>query len=229
MHVKFLCTQDVEGVFPEPKPAIRMAPSFYKKLQPKFGPAPNNNTVKRCVPFLDALSQGFIIPLWADLYVKARDGEIETEMGSTKETLHWHDNVQIKGHPLEGTPYTQNALKFRNPWVVETEENVSCLFTAPFNHLETRFKILDGVVDTDTYYNHINFPFIWTAGEGDFLIKQGTPLVQVIPFYRQEKLTHSVEVVDQKKLDISYNRMGARITNGYREQFWHKRKQQDNE
>ena len=62
--------------------------------------------------------------------------------------------------------------------------------------MEKRFKVLDGVVDTDTYYNNINFPFIWTGGSGEFVIPKGTPLVQVIPF-RRESSEFSVGAIDK--------------------------------
>ena len=54
----------------------------------------------------------------------------------------------------------KHAGKFINKWLIKTPPGYSCLFVKPLNHFETRFEIISGVVDTDTYINTINFPFL---------------------------------------------------------------------
>jgi hypothetical protein len=121
--------------------------------------------------------------------------------------------------------YGKLALKFMNPWVIETEAGYSCLFTSPLNHMETRFKILDGIVDTDSYYSEVNFPFLWTGGDGEFFIKKGTPLVQVIPIKREET---SIEVceVNQVKLLNTNAKLGTMMKDRYKTMFWSGRKEE---
>lgn len=221
-HVHFRCDQSHIGVFPEPVPAVRKAPSYYKNIKPQTTPHPASTTVKRCVPFLDALSAGYIIPLWADVFVTAKDGTISIDFPKTlpmRESLGSHGYQQIENHPMAETPYGKIPLKFINPWLVETEPGISCLFTAPLNHMETRFKLLDGIVDTDTYYNNVNFPFIWTGGDGTFTLAKGTPLVQVIPF-RRESYTMSVSAIDQQQKDKVNGILGTQHTRAYRDNFW---------
>ena len=119
-------------------------------------------------------------------------------------------------------------MKFINPWLIETEEGYSCLFTSPLNHLERRIKILDGVVDTDTYYNNINFPFLWTGGDGEFFIPKGTPLVQVISFKREE-YSLQIETVDNDKRANAQAKLGTHLRHAYRSEFWSKRKDGEQE
>jgi hypothetical protein len=119
-------------------------------------------------------------------------------------------------------------MKFINPWVVETAPGYSCLFTSPLNHLETRFKLLDGVVETDTYYNSVNFPFVWTGGDGDFFIPKGTPLVQVIP-YRRETFSLEVGVTDADRRTNIKARLGTHMKDSYRKEFWSKAKTLDDD
>lgn len=224
--VRFCCEPRHAGVFPEPVPAIRKAPSYFKSIKPQTSPHPASTTVKRCVPFLDALSAGFIIPLWADVFVTASNGTLTIDFPKflpMPESLGSHGYQQIEGHPMADTPYGKLPLKFINPWLVETEPGVSCLFTAPLNHMETRFKLLDGVVDTDTYYNNVNFPFIWTGGDGTFVIEKGTPLVQVIPF-RREDHTMAVATIDQARKDTVNGVLGTQHARGYRDNYWSGRK-----
>ena len=47
---------------------------------------------------------------------------------------------------------------------------------------------LSGVVDTDEYFNTVNFPCIFPGLDvGHHIeLKEGTPMIQVIPFKRQE-------------------------------------------
>ena len=53
------------------------------------------------------------------------------------------------------------------------------------NRVEERWKIIEAIVDTDTYINTINFPFILKKRDKQFLIKKGDPMIQVIPFKRE--------------------------------------------
>lgn len=226
--IRFMLDEAHEGVFPPPVQALKKAPDFYKAIKSQSDNHPATGTVKRCVPFLDALSAGFIIPLWADLYVYAENGGLNLSfpdnlpMGKSIET---HGYMQMPDHPLAEKPYGKDFLKFLNPWLIETDPGYSCLFTSPLNHLETRFKILDGVVDTDNYYNNINLPFLWTGGDGQFFIPKGTPLVQVIPFKREE-FSLSVGVIDASRRRTTLGVLGTHLKNAYRQEFWSKRKDQ---
>jgi hypothetical protein len=229
MKIKFSCDAHLLGVIPNPVAAIKAAPDYFKQIKPQSDNHPKSGTVKRCVPFLDALSAGFVIPMWCDVYIFARNGEISIDFPlnfAQPTTLGSHISVQIPKHPLANKPYGNMPMKWINPWVIETESGVSCIFTPPLNHMETRFKLLDGVVDTDTYYNNINFPFLWTGGDGEFFIAKGTPLVQVIPFRRE---IHNLEVsaTDTGKRNAVSATLGTKLKNGYRDELWHGKKSKE--
>lgn len=227
--VRFTHDPNLGGVFPPPVPAVKKAPDFYKAIRPQSGSSPDTGTVKRCIPFLDALSAGFVIPLWADLYVVACEGELQFTFPRNipmPRSMESHAYEQAPGHPLADKPYGKHFMKFMNPWVVETAPGYSCLFTAPLNHLEPRLKILDGVVDTDTYHANVNFPFLWTGGHGEFLIPKGTPLVQVIP-YKRETFTLEIGVTDNDRRANVNSRLGTHLKDGYRKEFWSKAKTSD--
>lgn len=230
MKVIFSCREHMSGVIPAPVSSLRVAPQYFRSVKPQINNNPKSGTVKRCVPFLDALSSGFIISLWADMYVVAKNGDIEINFPPTfpqEETLGTHPESQIPDHPLSKNKYGNIQLKFINPWIVKTESGVSCLFTSPLNHMETRWKLLDGIVDTDTYYNNINFPFIWTGGDGEFFVPKGTPLVQVIPF-RREQYELEISVTDIDNSDRVKSILGTKLKNAYRDEFWHKKKSPEN-
>jgi hypothetical protein len=229
MKIKFSCDAHLLGVIPNPVAAIKAAPDYFKQIKPQSDNHPRSGTVKRCVPFLDALSAGFVIPMWCDVYVFARNGELSIDFPPNfpqSETLGHHSSVQIPKHPLANSPYGNMPMKWINPWVIETDPGVSCLFTSPLNHMETRFKLLDGVVDTDTYYNNINFPFFWTGGDGEFFIQKGTPLVQVIPFRREEQKLE-VCITNDIKRQSTVATLGTKLKNAYRDEIWSGKKEKD--
>ena len=231
MKIKFSCDTHLLGAIPNPVSAIRAAPDYYRQIKPQLDNHPRGGTVKRCVPFLDALSAGFIIPMWCDVYILARNGELTIDFPSNfpqKETLDHHSLSQIPKHPLANKPYGNMPMKWINPWVVETEPGVSCIFTPPLNHMETRFKLIDGIVDTDTYYTNINFPFIWTGGDGEFFIAKGTPLVQVIPF-RRETYDIAISATDVERRRTVDATIGTKLKNAYRDELWHGRKNKSEE
>lgn len=229
--IKFLYNPEHKGVFPKPVPANKALPSFYKSLKPQSDISVQSGTAKRCIPFLEAAGAGYIIPLWADLEVHVSNGELHFTFPHNlpmSESLGQHDIEQLKGYPLEHVPYGSSLMKFINPWTIETPEGYSCMFMSPMNHFETRFKIIDGIVDTDNYYNQVNFPFVWTGGDGTFLIPQGTPLVHVVPFKRQET-NIVVEELDVERHLLTKSRHGTKLFNTYRQLNWHKRKDKPTE
>jgi hypothetical protein len=184
---------------------------------------PFSNSVKRCMPFLDAMTQGFIIPLWSDVFVRADQGKLNVSFPTffpMASSLEPHNYQQIPDHPLSKTTYGKMPLKFINPWIIQTPPGYSCLFTSPLNHMETRLKVLDGVVDTDGYYNNVNAPFIWTGGDGEFNLEKGTPLIHVIPFKREEYSAEYGEIDEARRLQTHGN-LGTLMRDGYKKLYRH--------
>lgn len=225
--ITFSIDESLIGVFPEPVRSGKCIPEYYRKLKVESDNTPVSPTAKRCVPFMEAITAGYTIPLWSDVFVTAEDGEMEITFPESlpiSKSLEYHSYEQLKDHPASQLAYGKDLLKFVNPWIITTPPGVSCLFTTPMNHFETRFKLIDGIVDTDTYYNQINFPFIWTGGNGEFFIEKGTPLAQVFPFVRYNFNKYQVKTIDNKKRNKTNSIIGTVLKHGYRKYFWHKRK-----
>jgi hypothetical protein len=136
------------------------------------------------MPFLDALQTGWILPLAATVRLEVKDGGRTVDAGweFDKVMVSNHAAFQVAGNPLQPRP----PCKFHNYWTVRTPPGWSCLFVPPLNRPEPAFECLAGVVDTDLYPTHIHFPFFATEREGVHVIAKGTPLVQVIPFRRDD-------------------------------------------
>lgn len=220
--IEFHTKPEWKDILPAPKKASKFIPEWFKKLENQSNDNPSSGTVKRCVPFIDALSFGYIIPMWSDCWVNAQNGELNINFPSNYpfgSSIENHTYEQIRDYPLKNSTFGKNPLKWMNPWTIKTSPGYSSLFTSPLNHMETRFKILDGVVDTDTYYNQVNFPFLWLEEQGSFFIEQGTPLIQVIPFKRENWKDPQIKSVDKYKKDQVNIMLGTYLKNGYKNLF----------
>ncbi|MFZ6813533.1 DUF6065 family protein [Undibacterium sp. Rencai35W] len=189
--MEFYCDPELFGVIPEPVPAIKMVPDWFKKIRPtsnsgrdQFGS--HGATAKKCMPLVDAMGVGFIIPLWGDTNVRTNGDGSLIEVGGNPlgPIIEFHNKEQLGGK--SSPTYPGPAIKFINHWVIKTAPGYSTLFMPPLNHIDPRFTCLSGLVDTDKYPKEVNFPAIWHAKNHDAMLSAGTPLVTCIPMRRKD-------------------------------------------
>lgn len=220
MKIKFT---NVSGIdLDKPQPASMLVPQWYKDtesyLTPKKAPdgkGGTTGTIKRCMPVFDAITSGYLITLPADVYVSLKEG---------KQWFEWPSLGLIEFHPTHQAPIHPNRKphdypKFMNYWSVKTPKGYSCLFVQPF-HRESVFTILPGIVDTDTYYAPVNFPFVINDPNFEGLIPAGTPIAQVIPFKRDKwSLEFGVDkdIIDQRKIT---EKLMTKFFDRYKTMFW---------
>jgi hypothetical protein len=177
--IKFQTTNAAVNI-PKPIPASRAVPDWYRKMD---GTQEKIHSVKKCVPFLDALTSGYIITLpvdveWDPDWVTFKPTHSEIEVVSRHHTSQT-DGMEVP----EG--FSAIPHKWINQWHIKTPKGYSCLFIHPLNSPNLPFYSFSGVVDTDKHPVVINFPFILKR---DFkgVIPAGTPLIQIIPFKRDD-------------------------------------------
>jgi hypothetical protein len=190
MNIVFTNSLQLENIVDQPKPASSFIPEWYKKIssyisgkkEPSADVKSANETVKKCMPVFDMITAGYIITSPCDVYVKPVDG---------KPYFSWVNYDAIDFHPViqtEGHPATQNmnvdSPKWINPWGIKTPKGWSILIMQPA-HRDLPFTIMPGIVDTDTYTNPINFPFVMNNYDFEGLIPAGTPIAQIIPIKRE--------------------------------------------
>lgn len=121
------------------------------------------------------------------------------------------------------------VLKLHAPWLIQCPKGYSLYFKNPPNHHEHDLELFEGLVDTDTYPLNINMPFLWRGKEkGDFFIKEGIALCQVIPIKR-ETFDEEWGVFTKKQYLSASNILGSKFVDRYKTFWWHKRKQEDDE
>lgn len=190
--IEFHCREELWGLLPPPIPAYKDMPNWFKKV-PSILETERDRTnskamsAKKCMPLLDSMSIGYIIPLFAD--VNIRTNESGTLIEATSSTpisgvVEFHSKEQLGGKT--SPTYPMDAIKFINHWIVKTAPGYSALFMPPINRIESRFQCLSGLVDTDKYNKEVNFPAIWMQKGYDDILLAGTPLVTVIPIKRKD-------------------------------------------
>ena len=225
--IKFTDTIGVPEEY-RPVPASKIIPDWYKNLESYVGgeKRPDGNagttaTAKRCMPIFDAITGGYIISTHTDLFVS----QVPDENGKKFVHYEWanfgalgfHPKEQLPEHP-DGAGHEINYPKWSNAWAITTPPGYSCLFISPL-HRETPIIVLPGVVDTDTYNASVNFPFVLRDPKMDGLIPAGTPIMQVIPFKRDEfqmEIGSNEEFQQQAKVT---NKLRSVFFDSYKRQF----------
>ena len=193
MTLTFRCMPGLEAILPRPIPAVLGLPDWFKALPQKAFNASMGEetlTVKKCPPFIDAMTYGFLIPLAIDLEVK--DGEFtwnfELPEGLVSEYSHspidFHDPSQIAGTPFFDDD--RFIIKFNNFWTIEAPAGYSLLFTHPVNRTDLPFTTLTGLIDSDTFcHTPLHFPARWHDTGFNGVLPKGTPVAQCLPVKRE--------------------------------------------
>ena len=139
-------------------------------------------TIKKCQPFLDGVTAGYIIPMPDDAIVRKTskfDFEISGPGGNFLSAHGYaqYDNAWFKDRLV---------IKFNNPWVIKTPKEYSCYVCQPNGKNIRPFYTIPAVVDTDVYDLTVAFPFVWMEHKigTEVEIPKGTPMAQIIPFKR---------------------------------------------
>jgi hypothetical protein len=193
MTLTFRCPRGLENVIPRPFPAVTGLPEWFKALPQKaFNSTLGGEsfTVKKCPPFIDAMTYGFLIPLATDLEV--RDGEFSwsfdvpegVAVDQSYSPIDFHDPSQIAGTPFFDDD--RFIIKFTNFWTIQAPAGYSLLFTHPVNRRDLPFTTLTGLVDCDAFYdNPVLFPARWHDPDFNGVLPKGTPVAQCLPVKRE--------------------------------------------
>jgi hypothetical protein len=241
MKIEFMASAENYDALPHPVPAAKAVPDWYKRLPRSRNPETSQPaskmvwsdkergfvagaTMKECIPVRDYITAGYVIPLWSALVVSMDDD------GSSHFSWQGDDVLGVEGHPAYqtlATPLNWNdsertTLKLFSPWLFKTEPGYSCLFFSP-RYGEPNIEILPAIVDTDTQHE-VNFPFVYRPRKDarDYIIERGTPIVQILPFKRQE-WSSSVTAIPESKIRGFNKFIRSFAMGGYR-RFRHTKK-----
>ena len=216
-----------------PYPATQAVPDWWKAMTPytKTPDNPKGNKLivsgrlsnagpKKCVPMLDAITSGYIIPLWADVQIVNSESSKWLTWRTSEPVFQEHgEQAREVENP---TGYNPQVFKFLNKWRIITPKGYSCLITAPFGYRQTGVQAIPAVIDTDKSSLEI-LPPVWFSNEFEGILEKGTPLVQVIPFKRSDWKAEYSYLKDGEYQKLEDKNFGSTIVNHYMKKVWSKK------
>jgi hypothetical protein len=230
--IKFYPFSDkTEAFAPAPTPAGRMVPEWYKKQPGSVNEAEglamgqSNGTVKRCMPVFDVMTSGYLVLMPCDLYIDTTNPEkIEWSVPQamtmfSRDMITTHHPDQYSHYPIDYDVYHKDLFRIMPFWSAKTDPGYSAIFTNPFHRDLSPFFAISGFVDTDNFISDGHFSFL-VKKNFKGVIKQGTPIVQIIPVQREDWY---MEMVDPKTSneEVFNQRLSLRsvFRNAYKEKM----------
>lgn len=242
LEILFYPISEAAAEFTDPPiPASRSIPQWYKDLEkfsteektPKYFAGASNDTVKSCLPVVDAFTSGYVFQLPCDIQVSKDD------FGNTQINWSFKDSMVGLPSPVNYRPekseingikdkvcgwdndegYEPLSFNWFPYWCIKTPPGYSAIFTHPLNRTDLPFYTLGGIIDTDGWGEAGNHPFLikkgWTG-----IIPMGTPIFQVIPFKRNSWRNRVDISMTKEHTKNIFNRYKT-FRNYYKTKFWH--------
>jgi antitoxin (DNA-binding transcriptional repressor) of toxin-antitoxin stability system len=229
MFIEVGLDESLVGVYDFPERSVKKITDRYRGVPFKVPSSGSpQKTVRSCMPFFDAMTLGIIIPLPFDVAIVSSEGGAKIEVFTPQ--------IENKDFGLDGyeiaTPIPQEVLgsvspypvvKIESPYWVRTSRGASSLILSPINHFSP-LSIVSGLIDSDKIDTKLKFFVYWTGGDGEFLIKSGTPIAQIIPIKRKKFLFRKSRL-NSRELTVrqSYEKR-SRIDAGAYKRMWRESK-----
>lgn len=221
--ITFYQTHEAAEIFVEaPKPASKMLPDWYRAQEGVLG---FGGTIKKCMPIFDILTSGYFLTMPCDIYVDSTNPDklvyfIPPDgLDKLKEDMFdTHLAQQYSEYP-KSEKYHKELLRIDPFYAVETKRGYSCMFIQPVHRGEPPLNLFPAVIDTDKYISHGHYSF---QVEANFrgIVKQGTPIIQVIPFKRDDFISNVVSFEKGKEvLRRQAAKLKSTFSGGYKNKF----------
>jgi len=217
--------QFVPAYAPKPDLMSKNLPAWWRKQEPYTGGTKEvfngqyNETVKKCPGILDLLVSGYLLKTPCDIYVDTTGEEIVFDVATNhRDSVSMHTRQQVSGWTFDRDYYMDDVFRIHPMWVVGTSDGYSTLFVHPSFQDDLPFRVVPAIIDTDKYISDGPFSLLFKKGFKG-VIEQGTPLVQCIPYLREE---HTMEILDKpdlKKLDSLPKILRSKFGGAYKKFF----------
>jgi len=231
--VKIIPNRSMSELILNVSPAKQFIPDWYKNSSQKMkgfekfslfpeNPIGTTSTYKKCSPFLDSLTNGYIFYLSKDIEVTIQDNGNPFILwrGGPYDMISNHSKSQWDGliYPENCHPH---VFKWENQFTIKTPKGFSTLFSHPHNRFDLPFQTLSGVVDTDKYNLEVKFPFFLKKNFVG-IIEAGTPLVQ-INFFKRHRWYKKLKTYNEDFTTKENIKFFSKIDRSYKNFVWQKK------
>lgn len=233
-----------EEMFPElgvprPQPARYSLPDWFKDM-PRFfdidesieAPRRWPGTIKDCPAVHDSMTFGYTLFLPADIWFDATKNEVAFDIGSFGQgsRINDADFPYVIGHDRRSTKdyisiydFHEESMKWHPYWGIRTDEGFSTMFTHPIHRNDLPFQTVTAIVDTDQFAARSPFSFFIKKGFKG-LVPRGTPMMQVIPFRREDDWQMKIVEPDAHDYHMKQQMLQSVFTQPYKKLFWKRKK-----
>ena len=209
--------EGVEKVTPV-LPAKEFIPDWWKRVQRKINSLDDKGTVRNCPSFPEYINQGFVVPLWCDLYLEIeQEGTWKWRTPDKNFSFSTHSNTQFRDWlPQHMQDNTSMVVKPSCPWRVKTPPGWSVWQLPMYYHYNPMFETLPGIIWSDIHHE-INQQMLFKR-YGEFFIPRGTPLAMYVPFERN-KYTYDISGPNSTNAvwsNQSYIHVRSKFKGGYK-------------
>jgi hypothetical protein len=223
---------------PHPEPAINAFPKWFKDMPKFIDPKVHGKsgvrkigTIRDCPAVNDAMSFGYTMYLPGDVFIDATGDTIKYDTGTFGDGsritdaefdfITEHDPIQTSGYQSM-FDFHKQSLKWQTYWGVRTDEGYSTMFIHPMHRNDFPFYSVTAIVDTDRFATRSPYAFFVKKGFKG-IIHRGTPMLQVIPFKREDWDMEIVEP-DSRNYHKNIQKLGSVFSQPYKKLFWQRKK-----
>ncbi len=205
-------------------PATEFMPDWWNKLTKSYNvpDAPPRPTSKRCPGIFDFTRAGYILPMWTDLMFRWNGSNPSDPwdllapeiMNTLQDAINLHDYEQAHGAPFLDDGCKQ-LVKLNSPWYVDVPKGVSLFYISPFYHINNDFTVVPGIIDADMERlpnRELNVFIKLNKPDEPIKLTKGQPLMQIIPFKREDYQFSNNMPDDDKDLEYDLMNVSHRTT-----------------
>lgn len=214
---------------PKPEPMSKNLPTWWRKSQAYVGGERQvvqgmyNETIKKCPGILDIITTGYVLKTPCDVFIDATGDRVEFQVPSMhRESIGMHSREQVESWDFDREIYMDDIFRIHPMWVVGTQKGISTIFIHPSFQDSLPLTVVPAIIDTDMYISDGPFSFRVKRGFKG-VIEKGTPIVQCIPYRREEFEANILEMPDLKALESVGRRLRSKFGGSYKATMWEKK------
>lgn len=125
-------------------------------------------TIKKCIPVFDYLSYGINLYMPFSIFVEGTypERQIHAPGFGAESNYSLKHFCGLGEHPEEQiqkffvpSKFERRAFKMNFPYIIKTPKGYSSIYVQPQNELYENMYFPRALVNTDSYWNQVNFPF----------------------------------------------------------------------